>query len=78
MTTKEPFNNSPLKDAYETGRAQAINEFKEKLGKHIKINGNLSSRIVETEDGDFEHKHDFVLNNIVLELIEETAQEMTK
>ena len=58
-------------------KIKTLSEFKEKLKEHIKINGSLSNRIVETEEGEFEHKHDFVLNNIVLEIIEKTSQEIT-
>ena len=50
-----------------------VKEFIRELKKKIMINGNLSSRIIETEYGDFEMKHDFVLNNIVIDVIEELA-----
>jgi lipase chaperone LimK len=45
-----------------------------KLKERININGNLSFRIIENESGEFEHKHDKVLNNIVIEIIDEVFE----
>jgi len=63
------------------GREEAKRELQEKieeLKKRIMINGNLSHRIIETPNGEFEYSHDYVLNNIVIELIDEIFEEELK
>jgi len=50
----------------------------EELKERIKINGNLSYRIIETEEGEYVHKHDYILNNIVIEIIDEELTQKLK
>jgi hypothetical protein len=56
---------------YETQKSELIEKIRLKIKAHIGINGNLSSRIIETSDGEFEHKHDYVLNDIACEIVDE-------
>jgi hypothetical protein len=47
----------------------------EKLKKRISIQGNLSHRIVEI-NGEYKHLHDYVLNEIVIDIINEIKSEV--
>lgn len=55
---------------------QKVFEEIKNLKKRILMNGNLSHRLVEVEEGEFEYKHDKILNNIVVEVIEESEQSL--
>jgi len=50
----------------------------EKIKKRIMINGNLSNRIISLGDEEFEFKHDYILNNIVCEIIDEEVKSTIK
>jgi len=50
----------------------------ENLKKRIMINGNLSNRIISLGDEEFEFKHDYILNNIVCEVIDEELKSTIK
>jgi len=50
----------------------------ENIKKRIMINGNLSNRIISLGDEEFEFKHDYILNNIVCEIIDEEVKSTIK
>lgn len=47
-----------------------IEEFKRRVMK----NGNLAYRFVKDEEGELQYKRDYVLNNIVIEILEEVIK----
>jgi uncharacterized protein YllA (UPF0747 family) len=53
-------------------------EISKSLRERIMRNGNLSNRIIENNYGEFEHKHDYILNKIVCEIIEEELQQLNQ
>jgi phage N-6-adenine-methyltransferase len=53
---------------------QKHKDFVEKLKGNIMKQGNLANRIIETEDGQFEKKHDYILNEIVCNIIDDLAE----
>jgi len=57
-------------------REKKILEMIDDFKKSIMRNGNLSNRIIETEKDEFEYRHDYILNNIVIEYIEELKSKL--
>ena len=55
---------------------QETKEFIEKLKEKIRIQGNLSNRIIKIGEDEYKPVHDSILNNIVIELIDELSEEM--
>jgi len=70
-----------MEEAIKLAKAETLKkvfEEIEELKERIKINGNLSYRIIETEEGEYVHKHDYILNNIVIEIIDEELTQKLK
>jgi hypothetical protein len=64
-----------LDDMRSTIKEAIIEDAFEKLKKRISIQGNLSHRIVEI-NGEYKHLHDYVLNEIVIDIINEIKSEV--